>query len=170
MKRYNKQYYAEHKDIIDQKHKDWFAEHPDFNKKYQKKWYIESEYYANNKKRFSEHYIKNKDILKTKRDAKGSMVYFDLFDKIGFKIYRITDDIFICAFGYAHLFNFPITLNKAIKRYSKAISQNTFNVYFDLSSVLGENASNRYFTVIFDKNQNDFVYATKTTLTNLPIK
>ena len=48
---------------------------------------------------------------------------------------------------------------------AKLIDKNEIEVYFDLSSVLGENASNKYFVILYDKNKKDFIYPSYKTIT-----
>lgn len=89
--------------------------------------------------------------------------------KNGFSINNVNDDIFISSSGYSHLFNYPIVLIKEVEKISKKINREAIDVYFDLSSVLGENASNKYFVITYSKKKKDFVYPSKKTLADLPL-
>ena len=86
----------------------------------------------------------------------------------GFYADNYKDNIFVSSFGCSHLFNYPSVLVKELDRLSKRINKNKINVYFDLSSVLGENADNKYFVITYDKSQKDFIYPSKYTLEKLP--
>lgn len=85
----------------------------------------------------------------------------------GFNINNIRDDIFVSSFGYSHVFNYPTVLINEIEKISKKIDKNKINVYFDLSSVLGGNASNKYFFIVYDKIKKNFDYSSKKTLLEL---
>jgi hypothetical protein len=83
----------------------------------------------------------------------------------GFCIRINNDKIYITSFGYSHLFNYPSVIIKEVSELAKLIDKNEIEVYFDLSSVLGENASNKYFVILYDKNKKDFIYPSKKTIT-----
>ena len=95
-------------------------------------------------------------------------IIFNDNKKNGFTINNINNDILITSFGYSHLFNYPKILTEEIEKISKKINKDEINIYFDLSSVLGKNASNKYFAIIYSKAKKDFVYPSKNTLTDLP--
>ena len=97
-------------------------------------------------------------------------VYFIECENEGFDVDVIDDKILICTFGHSHVFNYPSVLVKSMSKYAKKIIKNNIKTYFDLSSVLGETASNKYFVITYDKNKKDFIYHTKRTLKKLPIK
>lgn len=86
----------------------------------------------------------------------------------GFTINNIKNNILISSFGYSHLFNYPAILTDETEKISKEINKDEIDTYFDLSSVLGKDASNKYFTIIYSKTKKDFIYPSKKTLTNLP--
>ena len=86
----------------------------------------------------------------------------------GFYIDNINNDIIVSSFGHSHLFNYPSILVKELDKFSKKISRDNINTYFDLSSVLGESAVNKYFVITYDKTKKDFIYPSKKTLEKLP--
>ncbi|MHB1646814.1 MAG: hypothetical protein EVG15_10810 [Candidatus Acididesulfobacter diazotrophicus] len=88
-------------------------------------------------------------------------------NETGFNINNIKNNIFITSFGYSHVFNYPYILVKEIEKLSKKIDKDKIDVYFDLSSVLGKDASNKYFLITYDKNKKDFDYSSKKTVLEL---
>ncbi|MHB1645918.1 MAG: hypothetical protein ACYCSW_05340 [bacterium] len=85
----------------------------------------------------------------------------------GFNINNIKNSIFVSSFGYSHVFNYPIILTDEVDKISKKIDKDKINVYFDLSSALGKESSNKYFLIPYDKNKKDFDYSSKKTLLEL---
>jgi hypothetical protein len=85
----------------------------------------------------------------------------------GFFISKKNDKIYITSFGYSHPFNYPSILIKEIFELSKDIDKDEIEVYFDSSSILGKEAINKYFVIIYDKNKKDFIYPSKKTINNL---
>ncbi len=88
----------------------------------------------------------------------------------GFYTINIKDNIFITSFGHSHLFNYPSVLVKELGKLSEKINKDKINVYFDLSSVLGNNADNKYFVITYSKTKKDFIYPSKNTLIDLPCR
>ncbi len=85
----------------------------------------------------------------------------------GFFIKKNNDKIYITSFGYVHVFTYPSILIKEIHELSKSIDKDEIEVYFDSSSVLGENATNKYFVITYDKKKKDFIYPSKKTIDNI---
>ncbi len=85
----------------------------------------------------------------------------------GFFIKKINDEVSIISFGYSHLFNYPSILIKEVFELSKLIDKNQIDVYFDLTSVLGKESTNKYFVITYDKNKKDFIYPSKKTIDNI---
>jgi len=97
-----------------------------------------------------------------------STEYYDKTHTIGFTIYYKKNEMFILSYGNAHPFDYVYRVCNEIQARSHLMPQDRFNVYFDLSSVLGESASNKYFVITYDRNKKDFDYSTKKTLLELP--
>ena len=85
----------------------------------------------------------------------------------GFFIKKNNNKIYITTFGYIHAFTYPSILIKEIHKLSKSINKDEIEVYFNSSSILGEDALNKYFVILYDKNKKDFIYPSKKTINNL---